>query len=338
MAQLKAVEALKTVLGDVPLNLKFLFDGEEEIGSPSLPEFVENHRSILKTDAVVSFDSGFIAPHVPSVDFGHGGILYVELRSTGPSKDVHSSLGGHLVPNPAWRLVWALASIKDPDERILINGFYDRVLPPTSQENQLLLEAPWDDSEQQEALGVRGFLRGVKGVETLKVRLYEPKCTITGFTSGYGDQGVKTVLPSRALAKVDFRLMPNQDSREVFDSLESHLQRHGFSDIELVKLAESEPASSPLDSDIGRAVIQAAKKVYGALPFIRPRHEGYGRQGVWLANRLGVHGVMSGIGPPNWRGHSTDEFITLEHYVNGIKYAATILNVYTDLQELSHQR
>jgi acetylornithine deacetylase/succinyl-diaminopimelate desuccinylase-like protein len=331
MAFLKAVEAVKIVLGELPINLKFLFDGEEEIGSPSYPEFVKNHRNTLKADAVLTFDAGFIASNVPSVAYGHGSILYVELRSKGPRKDVHSSFGGHLVPNPAWRLVWALSTLKDPNERILIDGFYDKVVAPTPQENQLLSEAPWDDSEQHKTLGVQSFLRGVKGVEALKVMLYEPKCTITGFTSGYSGEGAKTVLPSRALAKVDFRLMPNQDPHEIFDSLQSHLHRHGFGDIEVVKLAETDPVASPLDSEIGRAVIEAAKSVYGASPFIRPRSVGYGRQGIWLANRLGIHGVMSGIGPPNWRGHSPDEFITREHFLKGIKYAATVFDSYARL-------
>jgi len=144
LSHIKAVEAFVRTGKEVPLNLKFLFDGEEEIGSPSLPGFVEANRELLKADGALSFDGGFDASGRPRVQLGSSGLLYLELKAKGPKRDLHSARA-RLVENPAWRLVWALQSMKGQDERIVIDKFYDDILPPTEEELQLLRDSGWDD-------------------------------------------------------------------------------------------------------------------------------------------------------------------------------------------------
>ncbi|MDI3340034.1 MAG: M20/M25/M40 family metallo-hydrolase [Sphaerobacter sp.] len=326
MAHLKAVEALRAT-GGLPINLKFIFDGEEESGSPSLPAFVERHRDLLAADAALSFDGGFDAGDVPRISLGTSGLLFVQLRARGGSKDLHSARA-RLVPNPAWTLVWALASIKGPDGRVRIPGFYDAVRPPTPLERALLERAGWDDAAQQRDLGVDRFLGGVSGVDALEQLLFTPTCNIAGFASGYVGEGNKTLLPATATVNLDFRLVVDQDPADIFQRLRRHLDEHGFADVELHDLGSIEPSRVPADSPFARIVVEAARRVYGREPSLRPSESASGRQAVWLAGKLGIPGAGTGIGPPDWRGHAANEFMTVGHYLAGIKYAATIWTLF----------
>lgn len=326
MAHLKAVEALRATTG-LPINVKFIFDGEEESGSPSLPAFVERHRDLLAADAALSFDGGFDAGDVPRVSLGTSGLLFVQMRAHGGSKDLHSARA-RLVPNPAWKLVWALASIKGPDGRVRIEGFYDAVRPPTPLERSLLEQAGWDDEAQKRDLGVDEFLGGVSGVDALEQLLFTPTCNIAGFASGYVGEGNKTLLPATAAVNVDFRLVVDQDPADIFQRLRKHLDDHGFADVELHDLGSIEPSRVPADSPFARVVVEAARRVYGREPSLRPSESASGRQAVWLAGKLGIPGAGTGIGPPDWRGHAANEFITVRHYLAGIKYAATIWSLF----------
>lgn len=326
MAHVKAVEALRATTG-MPINVKFIFDGEEESGSPSLPAFVERHRDLLAADAALSFDGGFDAGNVPRVSLGTSGLLFVQMRARGGSKDLHSARA-RLVPNPAWKLVWALASIKGPDGRVRIEGFYDAVRPPTPLERSLLEQAGWDDEAQKRDLGVDEFLGGVSGVDALEQLLFTPTCNIAGFASGYVGEGNKTLLPATAAVNVDFRLVADQDPADIFQRLRKHLDDHGFADVELHDLGSIEPSRVPADSPFARVVVEAARRVYGREPSLRPSESASGRQAVWLAGKLGIPGAGTGIGPPDWRGHAANEFITLGHYLAGIKYAATIWSLF----------
>ena len=330
MSHLKAVEAFLKAEGDLPVNLKFIFDGEEEIGSPSLPKFIDSHKELLKADAVLSFDGGFSGGNSPTITFGNGGILYVELRATGASKILHSSRGGHLVPNAAWELVWALSTIKDPDERVLIDGFYDNVRSLTAGDEALMRAVDWDDEEQYAAFGVKRFLKDLKGMDAIRTLFFEPKCTICGFTAGYSGPGAKTSLPNTASAKLHFSLTADQLPEEIFQKLKEHLAKSGFQNIELIKHAATEPSVCSVKSTIAQATIKAAETVYEDKPFVMSRLNGYGRQSTWIANRLGVEGSMTGIGPPHFNGHAPNEFITVEHYMKGIQYAAAIWKIYSE--------
>lgn len=325
MAHLEALEAYKESVGEAPVNLKFLFDGEEESGSPSLPKFVKQNLQLLNADAALSFDGGFTARDRPTLSLGSSGLLYVKLDVEAASKDLHSGRA-RLVPSAAWRLVWALESIKDSDGRIAIPGFYDKVKAPTQEQRRFLEEAPWNDDEQREALGLVGkpFLGDVRGTDALQKLLFTPTCNICGMLSGYTGAGSKTVLPHRASAKLDFRLVASQDPHRIFDGLVEHLKQQGFDDVKAEKVSFSEPAISDPNSDIVKSVILASEEIYGFRPMVKPTDEASGRQGNWLGGQLDIPSASTGIGPPDWLGHAANEFITIPHYINGIKFAAAI--------------
>jgi acetylornithine deacetylase/succinyl-diaminopimelate desuccinylase-like protein len=327
MASIKAAEAFLKSSDGLPINLKFLFDGEEEIGSPSLPAFVDEHLDMLAADAVLTLDAGFDATGRPFVWLGSCGILWVELRAVGSDKDLHSSRAC-LVPNPIWDLVWALASLKATDEKVLIKGFYDHVRARTDEERRLLETFPWDDEAIRKNLGVQELLCGFTGVEALERLLFEPTCTVCGFGAGYTGHGAKSVLPHEAITKLEFRLVADQEPDDIFDKLQIHLRERGFGHVGVTKLGGCEPSQSPATSEICRTVAEAAEKVYGIAPVIKPCNEGSGRLAPWTASRLGVAGAMSGIGPPDWHGHAPNEYITLEHYLKGILFVATIYRDY----------
>ena len=327
MAHLKAVEALRATTG-MPINIKFVFDGEEESGSPSLPGFVNSNLDLLAADAALSFDGGFDAGDRPRINLGSSGLLFVQMRATGGSKDLHSARA-RLVPNPAWKLVWALASMKGPDGRILIDGFYDAIRRPSDLERGLLEQAGWNDDAQKKDLGVDQFLGGVSGVDALEQLLFTPTCNIAGFASGYVGEGNKTLLPSTAAVNVDFRLVADQDPDDIYEKVRKHLDSHGFSDIEISSESGIEPSRTAADSPFAKIVAEAARQVYNQEPTVRPTGDASGRQGVWLAGKLGIPGAGTAVGPPDWHGHAANEFMTLSHYINGIKYAATIWTLFS---------
>ena len=327
LSHLKALEAFIQTEKEVPLNLKFLFDGEEEIGSPSLPAFVEGNRELLEADGALSFDGGFDASGRPRIQLGSSGLLYIELKATGPKRDLHSARA-RLVENPAWKLVWALQSMKGENERILINNFYDDILPPTEEELRLLHDSGWDDQSHLEEYGVERFVLGITGMAACERLLFQPTCNISGFKAGHLGEGMKTIVPSEATVKVDFRLVHKQNPNEILEKVKKHLIQHGLPDIEVRCLGLIEPSRTPFRSKIAQTLIAAAKESYRMEPMIKPTGEASGRQGPWLASRLGIEGAASGIGPPKWRGHAPNEFITTGHFIEGIKYAANIWSKY----------
>lgn len=322
MAFVEAVKAMKAA-GGLPVNVKFVFDGEEESGSPSLPGFLEANRDTLQADAMLGFDGGFGAGDRPRIHLGSSGLLTCQLRARGGEKDLHSARA-RLVPNPAWKLVWALASMKGPDNRVLIEGFYDDVRPVSEAERALLEEANFDDEATKADLGVDEFLGGVSGVDALQQWLFTPTCNINGFASGFVGQGAKTLLPATATVNLDFRLVMDQDPQDIADKLRRHLDGHGFEDVELTGRGFVEPSRTDADSPFARIVAEAARQLYDREPSLLPTGDASGRTTQWIATRLGIPGAGTGIGPPDWRGHATNEFMLVPYYLNGIKLAATI--------------
>jgi acetylornithine deacetylase/succinyl-diaminopimelate desuccinylase-like protein len=324
VCHLAAAQAFLRAADGPPINLTFLFDGEEESGSPSLPAFVEDHRGLLRCDYALSFDGGFDPSDRPTITLGSSGLLYVQLDCQGATKDLHSARA-RLVPNPAWRIVWALGTLKGANERIMIDGFYDDALPPDPDERRLLDEYTWDNAAQRRHLGVDDFLTGVTGTAALERLLFQPTCNIAGFAAGYAGEGTKTVLPHRARAHVDFRLVWRQDPNDILAKLSQHLDRHGYGDIRVTPRSRIEPSRAPARSQASLAVIEAARETYHPVPpLVKPRAEASGRQACWLGARLGVPGVATGVGPPDWLGHAPNEFMTLRHFHQGIHYAINI--------------
>lgn len=320
---LKAVEAYLRTEGEPPVNVKFLFEGEEEVGSPHLPPFVESNKDLLKADGVVCWDGGLHPSGRPSISLGVKGMLYVELRCSGAKTDLHSSQAPIIV-NPAWRIVWALNSIKSADGRIAVRGWYDNVRPPTEEELKLLSEIPFEEEVLKKELGVKEFLDGVKGLKALKRLVYEPTANLAGISSGYTGVGSKTVLPCEAMAKIDFRLVVDQDPYRLFKLLRKHLDEKGFEDVELVELGTLLPSRTPPSAPIAQASMKASEKVYGMKPVVYPNSAGSGPDFVFT-KILGLHSIWTGCSPPLAKAHAPNEFNTVEHMVKGALYAAELM-------------
>lgn len=319
-ARIQAIGTMLKLRKELPLTVKFLIEGEEEIGSPSLSDFVKDNACLLKSDYGV-WESGYMNPNGrPGIYLGVKGMLYVELLAKGASKDMHSG-SATTIPNPAWRLVWVLSSIKNPEEQILIPGFYDDVLPPTAKEMELLRDAI-DDKELAEqkakGLGLRSYLLDLHGLELHKRSLFSPTANICGFKSGYIGEGQKTVLPSRALAKMDYRLVPNQDPNDILEKLEKHLRDQGYGDIEVRLVSLDYPVKTPAELPIVDAARESAHVVYGKPPVVSPTQGGSGPM-YPFKKHLNLSFVSFGVGYWNSSNHAPNENIRLEDYRSGLK-------------------
>jgi acetylornithine deacetylase/succinyl-diaminopimelate desuccinylase-like protein len=323
VARLLAIKAFSQVRGRLPVSVKFLIEGEEEIGSPNLPAFVTQNRQLLAADACIWEGGDVNWKGQPLITLGLKGILYVGLEAHGAQRDVHSSMAT-IVPNPAWRLVWALASLKDWEENILIPGFYDEVQAPTEQEIEAVQAMPSEEEELKQGLGLEHFVKGVSGFEFKYRHLFQPTCNICGIAAGYTGAGSKTVLPCQAKAKLDFRLVPKQRSEDILNKLRQHLDSHGFSDITIGFTEAEDPARTPLSSPFVAIVRDAAREVYGTEPVIVPTSAGTGPMASFTET-LGLPTAHAGVEYPDSRAHAPDENIRLEDFVKGIKYIAAIL-------------
>ncbi|MGD8398070.1 MAG: M20/M25/M40 family metallo-hydrolase, partial [Anaerolineae bacterium] len=232
VARLAAVEAWHAVRGELPLDVLFVVEGEEEIGSPHLGAFAERHRKELRADGCI-WESGYKDTRGRlEILLGVKGILAVDLSVRSASRDLHSATAA-VVPSAAWRLIWALASLKGPDERVRIPGFYDDVRPPDQRDRAMLAAWDYDEAGYLEEVGAGHYVLGLEGEALKEKYLFQPTCNVAGFHTGYGGPGVKTVLPAEAHAKLDFRLVPEQDPHDILRKLRAHLDIEGFDDIEI---------------------------------------------------------------------------------------------------------
>jgi acetylornithine deacetylase/succinyl-diaminopimelate desuccinylase-like protein len=326
-ARLHAIDAVFEAEGELPCNVKFVLEGEEEIGSVHLEPFVKAHADLLAGDVCVWEIGGVDHEHYPIQMVGMRGICYVELRSQTTNQDVHSGTGGSIFPNAAWRLVWALSLLKDKDENILLPGFYEDVVPPTAREKELLAEQPPMIDYYREKYGLKNFLKGIENELDLAIeQVYEPTCTICGLTSGYQGEGSKTVLPAEARAKVDFRLVPNMTPDKVIAQLRKHLDAHGFEDIEIVNLGGNPPAKTGPDHPAVQMAVEAARDVYENPTRVIPMVGGSGPN-FMFQKYLGVPIISSGAGDADSRAHAPNESISLDLYVKGAKHFARLLKL-----------
>ena len=244
---------------------------------------------------------------------------------TTASQDSHSGLGGSIFPNAAWRLVWALNTLKGPDERIRIPGHYEDVCEPNERDQELMEKLPETSEEYKTRYGVKNFLHGLEsGVELRIAEVFKPTCTICGLTSGYQGEGSKTVLPARASAKVDFRLVPNQTPEKVLVNLRDHLDREGFSDVEITYLGGETPARTDPDHPFIKIVLDTAEPVYGHPMQVVPISGGSGPNHAFI-QYLNLPIATAGIGYPGAQVHAPNENIRLDDYLKGAKHIARIL-------------
>jgi acetylornithine deacetylase/succinyl-diaminopimelate desuccinylase-like protein len=324
-SRLHAIDALLSRTGELPCNVKFIIEGEEETSSLHLHDFIEDHQELLSADACIWEFGGVDHRDVPVQYLGMRGICYVELRVTTASIDSHSGLGGSIFPNAAWRLVWALNTLKGPDEHIRLAGHYDPVVPPSARDVELLQALPEEADDHRERYGLNSFLKGLTGGLELRIaEVFEPTCTICGITAGYQGEGAKTVLPAQASAKVDFRLVPDQRPEDVLINLRMHLDKHGFEDIEIVYLGGEPPARTDPDDPFVRLVIETAEPVYNCSMEIKPMIGGSGPNHPFI-HLLNLPVATSGVGYPGSQAHAPNENMRLDLYLKGAEHIARIL-------------
>jgi acetylornithine deacetylase/succinyl-diaminopimelate desuccinylase-like protein len=245
------------------------------------------------------------------------------------NQDVHSGLGGSIFPNAAWRLIWALNTLKGPNEKILIPGFYDAVQAPNPRQIALLEALPDPAEEYKQRFGIKSFLKGLTGgVAFRQAAVFEPTCTICGLTSGYQGPGSKTVLPARASAKIDFRLVPEQTPEEIFRLLIAHLDSQGFSDIKVQLLGGECPAVTNPDDPFVKLVEDAARDVYDLPMITEPMIGGSGPNAIFK-QYLGLPIVSAGIGHPGSQAHAPNENIRLDLYIKGTQHVARIIKAFS---------
>ncbi len=262
-SRLFALDAILDAEGELPCNVKFIIEGEEETSSEHLHGYIQSHLDLLKADACIWEFGGVDHREVPMQYLGLRGICYVELSVECLGTDVHSGLGGSILPNAAWRLVWALSTLKGQDERIRIPGFYDNIIPPTARDRELMDALPDVADEYKKRYGAKEFIKGLTGGTDLKMEeVFTPTCTICGLTSGYQGPGSKTVQPAFASAKVDFRLVPGQKPEDIAAKLRLHLDNEGFSDVQISLLGAEPSARTDPDDPFIKVVVDTAEEVF----------------------------------------------------------------------------
>ena len=327
-SRLLAIDALLATAGELPCRVKFVVEGEEEVGSVHLPAFLHEHRERLAADACL-WEFGMVDHReIPILFAGLRGLAYVELSVEKLDTDVHSGIGGSILHNAAWRLTWALASIKGSDGRIRIPGFYDRVKQPSERDRELTAAMPETSEEYRRRFGAKEFLNGLTGgVDLRMAEVFEPTCTICGLTSGYQGPGSKTVLPARASAKVDFRLVPDQEPAEIRRLLRAHLDAEGFRDVKIADLGGEAPGRTDPDHPFLKLVSETATPVYGVPMQIAPMIGGSGPNHAFI-HELGVPVACAGLGYPDTRAHAPDENFRVDHYLMHAKHVIRMMEAF----------
>ncbi len=331
-AHVKSVESLIEAEGKLPLNVKFLVEGEEEIGSPNLDAFIESHADLLKCDVVVISDTEQFAPGLPAICYGLRGLVYMEIQVQGPSHDLHSGVFGGSLDNPATVLARILASLHDADRRVAIKGFYDAVRPLTAEERRDFAALPFDETGYQKEIGV-SELAGEKGFTTIERRWARPTCEVNGLFGGFQGEGAKTVIPARAAAKVSMRLVPDQDPETIRRLFEDHVRSVAPKTVTVDAKCHSAsgPVLVPRDSAAIQFAVRAFEKGFGKKPvFMR---EGGSIPVVLTFSRiLKVPVLLVGFGLSDDRAHSPNEKFNLKDFERGIRTSAALLHEVASLK------
>jgi len=323
---LKGIEAYLRNGGDMPVNVKLLIEGEEEIGSANLENFVRSQKDLLKADLVLISDSAMFAKGVPSICYGLRGLAYMQIDLVGPNKDLHSGSFGGTIHNPIQALSEIIACLHDTNGRVSIPGFYKDVVPLTKKERAAFKKLPWSDAKYAKELGV-AKLYGEKGFTTLERVWARPTLECNGIWGGFIGDGAKTVLPARASAKISMRIVPNQSSEKIAKLFEKHIKTLVPKTVKVTvrNLHGGEPAITPIDSPGVQAAVVALEKGFGKKPL-------YQREGgsipivVQFKDLLGIDTVLLGFGLPDENAHAPDEFMSLENFYGGIRTSVHFFN------------
>lgn len=314
--------------GQLKHNVKFIFEGEEETGSPSLPEFIKANKDLLAADICLVSDTTMISDKVPSINCGMRGLAYLEVKVTGPNKDLHSGHYGGAVANPINVLCDMISSLIDKDGRITVPGFYDKVVELTPDERRMLARAPFDMDEYKQFLDIKE-VKGEKGYTTLERTGIRPSLDVCGIWGGYTGQGAKTVLPSEAHAKISMRLVPKQTSAEISKLFMDHFMRIAppYVKVEVTPFESGDGFLIPISSDAYKAASRAIAEVYGIEP-VPSRGGGSIPILAEFQKVLGLDPLLMGFGLERDTIHSPNESYLLRQFFYGIESIALFYRYY----------
>ncbi len=319
---LAALESLMKVYGRLPVNVKVIVEGEEEVGSENLYKYIRASKAKLRADALVVSDTGMVAPGVPSITYGLRGLSYYQLEITAAKQDLHSGVYGGGVTNPLQVLAELFARLHDKDGRVAVPGFYRDVRAVSGEERQALRALPWSEKDVKRFVGATR-LTGEKGYSTLERLWCRPTLELNGMWGGYTGQGAKTVIPAKAYAKFSTRLVPNQDPKKIAELVEKQVRRLLPKTVtcKFETLSTGKPWIAPYQAPIFQMASRALS-------------EGFGRKAVFIReggsipfvtevdDLLGMPCVLIGFGLPDENAHAPDEHLSLEHYFGGIRSVA----------------
>ena len=328
---LKALESIHQVNGKFPINIKVLIEGEEEVGSVSLWDYVQKHKEKLQAEALIVSDTSMLGKGVPSITYALRGMNYYQIELTGPARDLHSGVYGGAVPNPLTVLTELFAKLHDKNFRVAVPGFYDDVAAVSRAERKELNALPWKKKDFQKAVGAPGYF-GEKGFSTVEQLWIRPTLELNGIWGGYQGEGAKTVIPSKAYAKFSTRLVPDQDPGKIAKLVEKHVRKLLPKTVRcrFELLSAGKPWVAPYHAPIFHVAQSALQKGFGkkavfireggSIPFVTQMHDTFK-----------VPCVLIGFGLPDENAHAPDEHLSLENYYGGIK---AIAHFYEDLAAL----
>jgi acetylornithine deacetylase/succinyl-diaminopimelate desuccinylase-like protein len=323
-AHVKGVEA-SLASGGLPVNVRFLIEGEEEIGSPNLAALIHDHKERLAADVVLISDGGMVAPDTPTITYGLRGLAYLEVRVMGAAHDLHSGGYGGGVPNPIHALATIIAGLKDDAGRVTVPGFYDDVLELSTEERRQIAALGVDEAAFAAEIGLEAT-PGERGYSLLERLWARPTLDVNGIGGGFQGEGAKTVIPARAMAKISCRLVPDQDPRDVVAKLTARIGALAPAGVkvEVVNLHGGKPVLTALDSPAVRAVAAASEEVFGK-PTVFARTGGTIPVVSIFQSVLGAEVILLGLGLDSDRAHSPDERFDLHNYYRGIHVSARVL-------------
>jgi acetylornithine deacetylase/succinyl-diaminopimelate desuccinylase-like protein len=311
------------VHGTLPCNVIVLLEGEEEVGSPHIAEFIRRHRDKLKADLVVTSDGPLHPSGLPIITFGVRGVASFELRARGANQDVHSGNFGGVIPNPLWTLVHLLSTMKNKAGEITIDGLHDAIIPPTDLERAAAARLPVSLEELKTEFGISG-LDAPADRPFFDRLMFHPTLTINGLHGGYGGPKSKTVLPHEAIAKCDVRLVEAQTPDDVFAKIAAHVRRHA-PDVEFVPLNGMLPSKTPMDSVFGETIRKAIVAAHGVEPLLYPTLGGSLPDYVFT-KILGVPAFVVPYANADEANHAPNENLKLDCFIKGVRTGAALLS------------
>ncbi len=320
-ARLAAIRALRAAYGELPITLRWIIEGEEEVGSPHFEAIASTYAPLLQADGCLWEGSGFDPAGRPVLTLGTKGLLYVQLDVQSTGTDAHSGLAP-ILPSAAWRLVQALATLRTPEGRVRIPGFYDAVQEPSQAQLAALADQTDTEAQMRATYQVEHFVDNLTGMALRERAAFAPTCNIAGLVSGYTGEGTKTVLPAKASAKIDFRLVPDQDPQDILARLRAHLAAEGYDDIQITTFAAAEPVVTPIDAPLVQRISHIAETFAGKRPSVSPIIGGTLPLLGALRRHVGVPGLSAPGNASYWASgaHAPNEHIRLEDLQRAVQF------------------